>query len=162
MAVDPVTGHVLMFNSQHGETWLYETGGSSRPAHVFGVSFGAAQARADRVVTDIEVRWVGGGLGHPDGIATPGAVLSVWDGKRWREAAANTTASPSATADITWTLSEDSGWDARSPGERDVLLVGPAQTLYLALTPTAPGGAGTDLGAVATDYVEATVRYRLP
>ena len=37
----------------------------------------------------VEVHWIGGGDGHVDGVATPGASLRVWDQDRWIERGSN-------------------------------------------------------------------------
>jgi len=71
-------------------------------------------------------------------------------------------ASPASPGTLHWKLSTDPTWGSASDGWRQGLFVGAGKTMYVALTPKAQVGSASDMGSVATDYVEVTVRYRLP
>jgi hypothetical protein len=101
-----------------------------------------------------------GGVGFPFGAATNGSKVMVWDSHSgdmpdnapgWRVLATNTNGSSSPSG-IPFAIS--------NPTDIAHAFFGDQQTLNFAVTPVAPNGTGT--GEVAVDYVEVTVRYRLP
>jgi hypothetical protein len=162
MAFDEVRRRgLLFFDSQ---TWLWNSGAEERPAQVAGFSFDSAQAGSGAVLVDVEAAWRGGGVGYPNGPSSdePGARLYLWDTSRFVEVAADEFASPAELSSFRWTLSADPRWAGAAAGDIARLFFGPQQTIYFALAPKAVNGKADAYGLVASDFVEVTVRYRLP
>jgi len=163
MAWHAATGQVVLYGGSPGadETWEWDGGAEARPAHVFSAAFSAARGPDPARCTgtgacpfrSVAVTWRAGGVGHPDGHATNGAVLLAWDQGMWRQVASNA-APPGAPATLSWTTP-----DAASAGR---LFSGTRQSLSFAVAPVAPNGVGTDVGSVASDLVEVRVKYELP
>ena len=88
-----------------------------------------------------------------DSFAVPVADVDHWD---LRVVIAVTEAGPKEPQALTWSTTD--------PDEVRRLFFGlpGEETLNFAVTPTAPNGCGTEYGAIATEYVEVTVSYRLP
>ncbi|MFT3913515.1 MAG: hypothetical protein QM704_05265 [Anaeromyxobacteraceae bacterium] len=141
--------------------WWWHGGGDEKPGQLASFSFDAAQVTRAHDVLDLDVTWVGGGTGAPNGTTTPGASLQLWDNRAWRTLASSATASPSATETLRWTLSGDASLGSTPVAERQRFMVGDQRLFHLALVPAAVSGRATGMGEVATDYVELTVRYRL-
>jgi len=84
-----------------------------------------------------------------------GSILYVWDTHpgQWRELASN-------VADVD--NPDQLVYYTDDPDELRYLFFGYDRSLNFAITPAYPNGTGIDLSEVSVDYVEATVRYRLP
>jgi len=140
------------------DTWESDTGKHSRPGHRFTVSWPHALAPDDATLFGLDVAWYTGATGHEtDGACAPidGADLKGWTGLGWTPLAANQDPPPAPGAVM---------WSTYDPGELESLFHGkPGQeTLNFAVTPSEPNGCGPDYGSISTQYVEATVIYRLP
>ena len=87
--------------------------------------------------------------------AVHGAELKAWLQGEWK-----TMAQSEASAQAPDTLE----WHSEDAALIDQLFFGQPgeETLNFALTPRAPNGCGAEYGQVSTDYIEATVHYRLP
>ena len=128
------------------------------PTHVFDVDVAAADvpqsglACADTATEclfrGIDVVWDVGATTESEGTSTPGAALEVWRLGRWQALAASHSSPFDAPQRLGATLS--------SVAEISETMLD--NHLRLRATPEAPGGSGK----ISTDYVEVTLRYRLP
>ena len=163
MVGDAARGRVVLFGGRHhlGEgigsepardTWLWDGGANARPGHLARIRFAEAEAPdGSTELLDVSLRWSAGGLGHPEGVDTSGAVLYVWEEGRWVELARHE-ASPDSPAALEWS--------ATDPDRLERLFFGEGRWLQLLVTALAPNGRGDGYGALATDGVELTTRYR--
>ena len=126
-----------------------------RPGHHLPILWSEAGAELSSSIKGLSIQWQGGALGYaPDGDCDEisGAQLKAWTGLGWE------------TLDESTTSFAGHSWKSSDPDEIRRFFFGlPGQeTLNFALTPLAPNGCGPEFGQVSTDYVEATVHYRLP
>jgi len=135
------------------DTWEWDSAVGSRPAEIFEVRFASAQAENEEVVS-LAVSFVAGGSGH-SASGEDGAGLYIWDSHpgAWRLVTSNGAAA-GAPDSLSWATDE--------PPEVARLLFGKQQSVILAVAPLHSSGTATQLSTVSVDYVEVTVRYRLP
>jgi hypothetical protein len=130
--------------------WSGQWGTLERPAHVSHFLFGAAGNCAKTSLDHFKATWVAGGTGPVDDPSYDGVGLYVWDQGRW-----TMVDSQSYNADQTGTLQ----WSTDEKVILDRILFGPQQEIVLAVAPLSPNLLSHS--TIATDYVEAVVRYRL-
>jgi len=155
MAYDASRGKVVLFGGSDGslkqDTWEWDGGAFGRPAQIMNTSFGSAGLSATPDRKSVASAFYSGGVGYPSGVATNGVDLKVWDEGMWKTIATNNSP-PNDPQLVTWTTTD--------PQVISRLFFGDQQTLNFAVTPVAPNGTGT--GEVSVDYVEVTVKYKMP
>lgn len=160
MSYDDARGVVVVHGGSGGdETWLWQSAGGTRPAHVGRFAYLRAGTNGTETIEDVVVRAVAGGRGAPDDTILHGVDLLVWDGLDWRKVASNS-ASPASPAALTWSY-------AAAPFGRDSsslrrLFAGKTASIQVAIAPQYPGGSADEPGQIATDALDVVVRYRLP
>jgi hypothetical protein len=162
VAYDSARGRVVLFGGSNGtvfsDTWEWDAGDSLEAGQRATFPFQSAQASASRLLA-VTARWLVGGVGYPSGLTTNGSELLVWDEGQWKSIA-NNSAAPDAPEELTWATTD--------PLQLSRMFFGDNKTLNFAVRPTAPNGTGKPddpdnaYGKIATDYVEVTVKYRLP
>jgi hypothetical protein len=130
-------------------TWHLSDDG--RPGHSFVAEL-AASGLPLSTFRSLSVRALAGGDGGDPGAPLPGAALDVWEQGRWVRVDTNDvdTADLSALGELSWTRDDARPFELLSIFDRVLLRVEPL------------GENERDAAVVATDYVELTVRYRLP
>ena len=148
-------------------SWIWEWDGAADKtlAALWEIPFAYSQAE-EADVLQISAFGYAGGVGYPADNPEEGAQLMVWDTHHadwfwesspgWRLLAEN---SDGIEAPNTPDLLE---WSNDDPEQIRHFFFGDEQNLNLAIIPSAVNGTATDLGKIAIDYVEATVKYRLP
>lgn len=157
----------------------WDHGSGHRPAHLASFDL-TAGALGDGLIEAVTLRWVAGGIGRPGGVAQTGVRLALWDGLAWVEGPSGT-GSGTAPSPLCWmvrasvdiseevgcTVTTDPGLLSRLPGGLA------AERVRARVETRAISGVGTvdhgELnpdeapgGAIRTDDVTLTVRYRLP
>ena len=138
-------------------TLFLDTRASATPGQVFELDLSSFDALPEDYLS-ASVRWVVGGVGFPGGAPGYGAELLRWGAWGWDALESNSSVPTAPTALV---------WDASDPSAfRRTLVGGDAPVLYVGTRPVEPNGAvkgeNEVWGQVASDYVEVTVRYRLP
>jgi hypothetical protein len=146
--------------TRRNDLWEFDAGADSVSGNRVAMSLiNAVEDFESSISLSVSTRWVAGGVGYPEGVTTNGAELLVWDEGQWKSIATNS-ASPDAPTEMTWTTVD--------PLQLNRIFFGDDKTLNFAVRPTAPNGTGKPgdpdnaYGKIATDYVEVTVKYRLP
>ncbi len=136
------------------------------PRHTCTPAFAAALAPDDTVRT-VTTRWTAGGSGTPDGNRETGAELIVWNGLGWTVLDSHTADEDGPDELCTRLVADPTApSDPGCSGLVDPTLVnglfrfGPDLTSTFAVRPTDPVGTGE--GALRSEDVSVTVRYRLP
>lgn len=131
-----------------GDTWRWDGGATTRPAHVVHQSLAAIGALG-AIVTSLRATFIGGASsGNVDG-----AALLVWGGGAFRLAALSTSPAddPAAISVV----------ETRARALAGALGAHEGSGVHVALVPLGPNGTG-ERARVATDHVEIEVHYRLP
>jgi len=143
------------------QMWFWQGGMARRPRHAFEVRFDAADAEEAGIV-DLTIAWDAGAEGDSgECVAGPGAQLQVARGGAWT-AVASGHASSAEPETMTWRAGDDSGWTGPAGALERVLLHGAERRILAAVVPGGDSGCTRGRARVATDYVEARVRYLLP
>ena len=161
MAYDAARSTAVLFGGEAlpltlEDTW--ELGGDAlgRPVHLFEVAWASAEAPGASLM-EVAATWHGGGVGYQSAAQgcdeQAGLQLAVWQQDSWEPLVAGPGAQD-APEQLTWS-SDDRDWLQGLP-------FGASPTLTFAATPTAPNGCGGHYAELRTDYVEVSVRYRLP
>lgn len=162
-AISSVSGDIVVFRAESGRLWRWDGGAQTRPG-IFA-SFAAAEGFEVDPVTlkSVQVRWHGGGEGYSGDARVSGAELRVWDQGEWSVVAQNGSAALGAFDDVSWcAVRRGEDPPAGSCIERASLrelFTGERGELHVGATPVAPNA--TREAQLRTDYIEATVRYRL-
>ncbi len=167
MTFDRARERLVIFGGDGADevTWEWPSGALAKSAMLVEISFLASGADT-ALVEEVQLHVAGGGLGYTLdnvlgddgdrlGDAVPGAALAVWDARagRWQPLGTlDGTPDAPSTRDVT---SADAAEARRWLGAR-------AQQLAVRLEPGYGGGNGPRGAEVGLDYVEVTVRYRLP
>ncbi|HOW51119.1 MAG TPA: kelch repeat-containing protein [bacterium] len=164
LTYDSVRGRVVLFGGESSgankqDTWEYDGGGQQRPAQLMKTVFPATGVTPETVtLQSITSSFNVGGTGYTGTNcgAVNGAKMMVWNtayrSGAWMEVASNS-ASSSAVDTLEFTTSD--------PDLMKHLFFGDEKSINVAVAPISPNGCGTDMGSIATDYAEVTVRYSL-
>ena len=160
MAYDSARSKAVLFNgeavwgSYESDVWEWDGAADRNGAALFEAKFANAQAEINASISLVSVTVYAGGSAYTEA-GEDGAVLYVWDSHpgRWRELAVN-----GSSIDAPGLLTYQSG----ESGELRHLFFGDDRSLNFAITPAYPNGTAVNLSEIALDYVEATVKYRLP
>ena len=108
-------------------------------------------AGEDAELIAVSARWVAGAVGDPDGTATPGARLLIWDEGRWKEGPANS-AALTAPVEVAWSTSTDADWAALDPITRATTRIAEIDRSVVVPAGTTDSGAGTIGGVPASNF----------
>ncbi|HEY3450624.1 MAG TPA: hypothetical protein VGK67_29985 [Myxococcales bacterium] len=129
------------------EHWELDMGLGQRPGHVFSVSLARSNLPAEASLTRVQVHAVAGGRGSG---TTDGVELWGWLPEGWQTLAEEPAASPDALQSV----------DAQVDDAARLAHLKFQDGLHFAIVPR--GTNASRPAEVVTDYLEATVRYRLP
>lgn len=151
--------------SVFGDTWIWNGGSTSAPAHTFTAQFAEADVWSEATMLGVDSRWVSGGNGYTAGGAQAGVSAYVWDHGYWRPTGVTNSATTDAPETITWSTGADAEWSGYDAATRATrirrLFTGVEHAVSVAVAPRGTSR-NNPVGAVlASDYVEITVRYRL-
>jgi hypothetical protein len=154
-AADPARGVLVVDGAGAPAADAWRLTPAARPAHVFIAPFALANAPGGAVVTDVRVSWTAGGEGTLSGTSVNGALLFAWIADGFQSVAAGPGTS-SAPREIDFSAAESGlGVD-----EMRSMFIGAEQRIAFAVASV--GVDGVAQAKVATDAVDATVRYVLP
>ena len=149
----------------YGDTWIWDGGASSAPAHSFFAQYAEADVWSSSTVLRVDTTWVSGGTGYTAGGAQDGAAIYIWDGGRWRATGATNDATADAPAPVTWSTGTDPEWSSYDDATRTQrlrrLFTGIEHGISFAVTPRGQNRASPSPAVVASDYAEVKVTYRL-
>ena len=156
MVYDKVNHKTMLFGGSAGgdETWVWDGAADKSGAALFEAKFSKAQAGHHASLQFMYVNIHAGGSAYSkDG--EDGSNLYVWDSHpgAWRQLASNTNAV--GKPDLLY-------YETFDPNEIRRVMFGDDLAFNFAITPAYPNGTAIQLSEVAVDYVQATVRYRLP
>lgn len=147
------------------DTWLWDGGSTSSPAHTFFAQFAEADVWSEASVLGIDTNWVSGGTGYTAGGPQNGAALYIWDGGHWQATGITNSATADTPADIAWSTSTDPEWASYDNVTRvnrmQRLFTGIEHGISFAVAPRGQNRATASGAVIASDYAEVSVRYRL-
>ena len=166
---NPRLGHAMIYYDLHSraflfggeddwgdqqDTWIRDGAADKTGAVLFEAKFAETGTDYHAEIQSMTATMYTGGSAHSND-GEDGSILYIWDTHpgNWRELAANVAAVDNP--DILQYTTDD-------PDELRHLFLGDDLSLNFAITPTYPNGTSTKLSEIAVDYVEATVKYRLP
>ena len=153
MAIDPTAGRVLMYDNLTNRTYALYTVVNETPAHLLKVPLRYAYGTYYASLYDLRVDvYAGASVNSGTGGALKyGAMLDVWYGGRWLNAASNT-ADFETYAPLSFSVTDQRALSRMPTGETD--------TLQFAIRAKGPQGTGST-GELAVDYAEVRVKYDL-
>lgn len=146
---------VPKFADPPGGAWLWDSGVASRPAHLLAVSLHGTRTLPANHYESLQVAFVSGGAGVPDGQPTSGAELLSWQDGRWHQVDVRDDGLDADGEPVPGTLR----WSTEDEDVIERSILGAEQTINFAVAPTAPNGTG--YGRIVTDYLEVRLRYRV-
>jgi len=136
------------------DTWEWDGGAGSRPAHLLRAVVSAARLPEVPRWQSLRVLFVAGGHGSHEGAPRSGARLAAWARGAWTELASRDDGLDEAGAPRLGQLE----WRTDDADVIDSLLLGADQAMSFGVSPTADRGRGE--GRILTDYAELRLRYR--
>jgi hypothetical protein len=147
---DSARRRLVLFGGDSGSAttglWEWQDASAERPAHTMRISLPAAQLPEGTELLELEVSLQASGQGDEGGVEVDGAELFVWRNERWELVHSERV----APAVLSYSVTGD-------PAIRELVT---GEALYVAVAPVGVNGPGA--ASLSSDYVELTLRYRLP
>lgn len=153
MAIDPTAGRMLLYDNLTNRTYALFTPVNETPAHLLKVPLRYAYGNYYIALYELSVdvyagATVNSGFG---GELRYGAMLDVWYGGKWLNAASNS---------ANFTTYSPLSFSITDPAMLAKMPVGEADSLQFAIRAKGPQGTGST-GELAVDYAEVRVKYDL-